>query len=90
VFVKMWNDGRLNHPFVRLLRVGGGYSLLVSTGVDTASPMTATPFVPRSTSIVTLAHAAADCRGCPLFLDTTQTVFGERRPSAPMMARRAT
>ena len=34
------------------------------------------PFVPDSRSLKTLREAAADCRGCPLWKDATQTVFG--------------
>jgi uracil-DNA glycosylase family protein len=37
----------------------------------------ASPFVPPTTSLGRLAAAAQGCRGCPLFHDTTQTVFGE-------------
>ncbi len=32
-----------------------------------------------------LADAAAACRGCPLYRDTTQTVFGEGRRDAPLI-----
>jgi len=41
--------------------------------------------VPRSRSIKTLALAARDCRGCPLFEDTTQTVFGKGPASASLI-----
>ena len=44
---------------------------------------TAEPFVPASTSLRRLQRAVQDCRGCPLYADTTQAVFGEgpaRRP----------
>jgi uracil-DNA glycosylase family protein len=37
----------------------------------------AAEFVPESRSLRTLREAAADCRGCPLWKDATQTVFGE-------------
>jgi uracil-DNA glycosylase len=37
----------------------------------------AAEFVPDSRSLRTLREAAADCRGCPLWRDATQTVFGE-------------
>ncbi|MGD9998131.1 MAG: UdgX family uracil-DNA binding protein [Ilumatobacteraceae bacterium] len=47
--------------------------------------MTAEPWVPRAKKIETLAAAATECRGCPLFLDTTQTVFGEGRRRADMI-----
>jgi uracil-DNA glycosylase len=47
--------------------------------------MTAAPFVPDSTSVGELAGAAAHCRGCPLYQDTTGTVFGEGASSARLM-----
>jgi DNA polymerase len=34
-------------------------------------------FLPQRLSIGSLRNAAAACRGCPLFLQATQTVFGE-------------
>jgi hypothetical protein len=37
----------------------------------------AAEFVPDSRSLRTLRQAAADCRGCPLWQDATQTVFAE-------------
>ncbi|MET9323530.1 UdgX family uracil-DNA binding protein [Streptomyces sp. NPDC003038] len=36
----------------------------------------AEPFVPRGGGMENLRRAAASCRGCPLFADATQTVFG--------------
>jgi DNA polymerase len=51
--------------------------------VDT--PMSAAPFVPRAKNLSALARAATECRGCPLFLDTTQTVFGEGRRRVDMI-----
>lgn len=50
-----------------------------------APPYDATAFVPPTRSIRTLAAAALDCRGCPLFVDTTQTVFGKGPTSAALM-----
>jgi DNA polymerase len=41
--------------------------------------------VPQSRSIKTLALAALDCTGCPLFEDTTQTVFGKGPASASLI-----
>jgi DNA polymerase len=38
---------------------------------------TAAPFVPDTHSLDQLRAAAARCTGCPLYQDTTQTVFGE-------------
>jgi DNA polymerase len=37
----------------------------------------ATPFLPERRSLSALREAAAGCRGCPLHIGTTQTVFGE-------------
>jgi DNA polymerase len=37
----------------------------------------AEPFVPATTSIPALSGAAQQCRGCDLYRDTTQAVFGE-------------
>jgi len=44
----------------------------------------AEPFVPETTSLMTLSHAAEGCRGCPLWADATQTVFGEGSRTAPL------
>ena len=40
----------------------------------------AAAFVPADADLATLAKAARECRGCPLYRDATQTVFG-RGPS---------
>lgn len=37
----------------------------------------AEPFVPRSRSLKTLSRAADSCRGCDLYRNATQTVFGD-------------
>ena len=50
-----------------------------------ATRYSAAPFVPRSRSVKTLAGAALECEGCPLFEDTTQTVFGKGPVSAPLI-----
>ena len=39
--------------------------------------MSAAAFLPRSRSLPALRRAAAGCRGCDLYVDATQTVFGE-------------
>jgi len=44
----------------------------------------ATPFVPQSRNLDELARAAASCTGCPLYRDTTQTVFGKGAPDAAL------
>ena len=45
----------------------------------------AAPYVPESRRLSALADAAARCRGCPLYRDATQTVFGEGRRDAPLI-----
>jgi len=52
----------------------------MATGTDT--PMTAEPFLPDRISLPSLREAAKACRGCPLYLDATQTVFGKGTRSA--------
>ena len=42
----------------------------------------AAPFVPVTRDIGELARAAASCRGCDLYRDATQTVFGKGPPTA--------
>lgn len=48
-------------------------------------PWTAEPFVPSGRGLRTLARAAADCTGCPLFRNATQTVFGDGPRAATLM-----
>jgi len=45
----------------------------------------ATPFLPERESLKALREAAASCRGCDLYEDATQTVFGEGRKAARVM-----
>jgi uracil-DNA glycosylase family protein len=45
----------------------------------------AAPFVPASSDLGELASAAAGCTGCPLYQDTTQTVFGQGAPHARLL-----
>lgn len=47
--------------------------------------MTAEDYLPERRSITALRSAAADCRGCDLWKDATQTVFGEGRVSANLV-----
>ena len=42
-----------------------------------AEPNDATPFLPEARGLAALREAAAGCRGCHLWRDATQTVFGE-------------
>ncbi len=44
----------------------------------------AAPFVPQTRDLDELARAAASCTGCPLYRDTTQTVFGKGAADAAL------
>ncbi|WP_328439119.1 UdgX family uracil-DNA binding protein [Streptomyces sp. NBC_00444] len=46
---------------------------------------TAEPFLPDRGGLPALRRAAADCRGCPLHRDATQTVFGAGNSDARVM-----
>jgi DNA polymerase len=46
---------------------------------------TAEPFVPDRGGLPALRRAAAECRGCPLHRDATQTVFGAGSKDARVM-----
>jgi DNA polymerase len=50
-----------------------------------ADATTAAKFVPASRSLAKLRRAAADCHGCPLWKDATQTVFGAGPRKAELM-----
>jgi DNA polymerase len=50
-----------------------------------ASALGAEHFVPDSRRLRELAEAAAGCRGCDLYRDAIQTVFGEGRADAPLI-----
>src|SRR4051794_40579871 len=45
----------------------------------------AAEFLPRKLTLEALASAASGCRGCSLYEDATQTVFGQGRASARLM-----
>jgi uracil-DNA glycosylase len=45
----------------------------------------AADFLPQKRTLPALAQAAEGCRGCPLYADATQVVFGEGRASARLM-----
>lgn len=47
--------------------------------------MTAADFLPQRTSLASLRRAAKACRGCELYENATQTVFGSGRRSARLM-----
>ena len=46
---------------------------------------TAAAFLPESRSLNRLRQAADGCRGCPLYKNATQTVFGEGKSDARLM-----
>lgn len=48
-------------------------------------PNDATPFLPERRSLKALREASRVCRGCHLWRDATQTVFGEGRKAARLM-----
>jgi DNA polymerase len=45
----------------------------------------AVPYLPRRVSLKSLREAAADCHGCPLYRNATQTVFGQGKREARIM-----
>ncbi|MGW5245709.1 UdgX family uracil-DNA binding protein [Streptomyces sp. NPDC004129] len=45
----------------------------------------ATPFLPDDGELAAYRRAAADCRGCPLYANATQTVFGSGDTSARVL-----
>jgi uracil-DNA glycosylase len=47
--------------------------------------VSAAEFLPEKRSLRALEEAAKVCRGCPLYKDATQTVFGEGSPRAGLM-----
>ncbi|WP_031478064.1 UdgX family uracil-DNA binding protein [Streptomyces bicolor] len=56
--------------------------------VSTKAPedaYTAAPFVPDRGGLPSLRRAAADCHGCPLHRNATQTVFGQGTVNARVM-----
>jgi uracil-DNA glycosylase family protein len=52
---------------------------------DMARARSAAPFVPSTDDLTELAAAAAGCTGCPLYKDTTQTVFGQGASGARLV-----
>jgi uracil-DNA glycosylase len=53
--------------------------------VETPEPNDATPFLPDKRNLAALRDAAAGCRGCHLWRNATQTVFGEGLKKARVM-----
>lgn len=56
-----------------------------SNGYAVTMTCTAEAYVPRTRDLGELAEAARSCRGCDLYRDADQTVFGEGAARAPMM-----
>lgn len=50
-----------------------------------APARSAADFLPARRTLRSLREAAAHCRGCDLYKDATQTVFGEGRAHAPLI-----
>src|SRR5262245_50792125 len=65
-------------PAPRVAVASPGYSLGVQQG-------SAAPLVPETNSLADLAEAAGRCRACPLYQDTTQSVFGEGPTTASLV-----
>jgi uracil-DNA glycosylase family protein len=53
--------------------------------MSTPKPPGAQQFLPDDRGLDSLADAASRCRGCSLYEDATQTVFGHGRPDASIM-----
>src|SRR5919199_1177669 len=53
--------------------------------MSASEPNDATPFLPERRSLTALREASAGCRGCHLWQNATQTVFGEGRKAARVM-----
>jgi DNA polymerase len=65
-----------------------GYAARIVSDLAATDPehlQSAAPFVPSTRSLKTLAQASLDCKGCPLYIDTTQTVFGKGPVTAPLI-----
>jgi DNA polymerase len=55
------------------------------TKVSTRSTGSAADFIPPNPTLPKLREASSGCRGCDLWVNATQTVFGEGHPSAEVM-----
>jgi uracil-DNA glycosylase len=53
--------------------------------IERAENISAADFLPRSRSLESLRHAAKSCKGCDLYLNATQTVFGDGPGHASVM-----
>jgi DNA polymerase len=58
---------------------------MVSAVPGTTWAMTAAEYVPERLSLPALREAVHTCRGCPLYADATQAVFGEGAAHAEVM-----
>src|SRR5437773_9355360 len=54
-------------------------------GDDEEPGVSAVQYLPARLTLESLKKAALGCRGCPLFKNATQTVFGEGRSSARLL-----
>ncbi|HEX6715247.1 MAG TPA: UdgX family uracil-DNA binding protein [Thermoleophilaceae bacterium] len=57
----------------------------MTDGPRSTEPNDATPFLPEKKTLTALREAAAACRGCPLWRNATQTVFGEGLKKSRLM-----
>src|ERR1700732_2809670 len=55
------------------------------TKAGTKSTRSAADFIPPNPTLPKLREAAVRCRGCDLWVNATQTVFGEGPPDAEVM-----
>ena len=68
------------------MRDAPAYTRLVSNERDGRQTVSdARPFLPQARDIPSLQAAARDCRGCELYANATQTVFGEGPGGAIML-----
>jgi uracil-DNA glycosylase len=66
----------------RLRRLADTPAVPAAPFVAASATHGAAPFVPATSDLSELARAAASCRGCDLYRDATQTVFGKGPASA--------
>jgi DNA polymerase len=57
----------------------------MKTSQKVGPQVSARDFLPTKLSLGNLRRAAADCKGCPLYQNATQTVFGEGSADARLM-----
>jgi uracil-DNA glycosylase family protein len=71
------------HPKMPAKRLHPGNRRITEAG--TSSTGSAADFIPPNPTLPKLREAAAQCRGCDLWVNATQTVFGEGPASAEVM-----